>query len=58
MAIYRLMQNSTMKPDEISCITAAYEQTLHSVTRGLSGKELDDFQIQSSSDGKQHSARR
>ena len=31
MAIYRLMQNSTMKPDEISCITAAYEQTLHTL---------------------------
>ena len=29
MAIYRLMQNSTMKPDEISGITAAYEKTLH-----------------------------
>ena len=29
MAIYRLMHNSTMKPDEISCITAAYGQTLH-----------------------------
>ena len=28
MAIYRLMQNSTMKPDEI---TEAYEQTLHTL---------------------------
>jgi hypothetical protein len=25
------MQNSTMKPDEISSITAAYEQTLHTL---------------------------
>ena len=38
MAIYRLMQNSTMKPDEISCITAAYEQTLHT----LCVKDRDD----------------
>lgn len=38
MAIYRLMQNSTMKPNEISCITAAYEQTLHT----LYVKDRDD----------------
>jgi hypothetical protein len=38
MAIYRLMQNSTMKPDEISSITAAYEQTLHT----LCVKDRDD----------------
>jgi hypothetical protein len=38
MAIYRLIQNSTMKPDEISCITAAYEQTLHT----LCVKDRDD----------------
>ena len=38
MAIYRLMQNSTMKPDEISCITAAYEKTLHT----LCVKDRDD----------------
>jgi hypothetical protein len=38
MAIYRLMQNSTMKPDEISCITAAYEQALQT----LCVKDRDD----------------
>ena len=38
MAIYRLMQNSTMKPDEIRYITAAYEQTLHT----LCVKDRDD----------------
>jgi hypothetical protein len=29
VAIYRLLQNSTMQPDEISHVTAAYELTLH-----------------------------
>jgi hypothetical protein len=38
MAIYRLMQNSTMRPDEISCVTAAYEQALHT----LCVKDRDD----------------
>jgi hypothetical protein len=32
------MQNSTMKPDEISSITAAHEQTLHT----LCVKDRDD----------------
>ena len=38
MAIYRLMQNSTMKPDEISRITEAYEHALHT----LCVKDRDD----------------
>jgi hypothetical protein len=38
MAIYRLLKNSALGPDEISCITAAYEQTLHT----LSVKDRDD----------------
>jgi hypothetical protein len=29
MAIYRLLQNSTMEPEEIGRIKAAYEQALH-----------------------------
>ncbi|XIA67714.1 hypothetical protein ACFIOY_11055 [Bradyrhizobium sp. TZ2] len=29
MAIYRLLQNSTVEPEEVGRITAAYEQTLH-----------------------------
>jgi hypothetical protein len=29
MAIYRLLQNSTMEPEKISRITEAYEQALH-----------------------------
>lgn len=31
MAIYRLLQNSTMEPELISRITAAYEQALHTL---------------------------
>ena len=31
MAIYRLLRNSTMAPEEISRITEAYEQALHSL---------------------------
>ena len=31
MAIYRLLQHSTMGPKELSCITAAYEQALHTL---------------------------
>jgi hypothetical protein len=38
MAIYRLLQNSTMEPEEIGRITAAYEQTLHT----LCVKDRDD----------------
>ncbi|MCP1761967.1 hypothetical protein [Bradyrhizobium japonicum] len=38
MAIYRLLQNSGMKPDEVSCITAAYERAL----RTLCVKDRDD----------------
>jgi hypothetical protein len=38
MAIYRLLKNSALGPDEISCITAAYEQTLHT----LCVKDRDD----------------
>ena len=38
MAIYRLMQNATMKPDEISRITEAYEHALHT----LCVKDRDD----------------
>jgi hypothetical protein len=38
LAIYRLLQNSTMQPDEISRVTAAYEQALHT----LCVKDRDD----------------
>jgi hypothetical protein len=38
MAIYRLLKNSTLEPEEISHITEAYEQTL----RTLSLKDRDD----------------
>jgi hypothetical protein len=38
VAIYRLLQNSTMRPDEISRVTAAYEQALHT----LCVKDRDD----------------
>ncbi|MGY4622621.1 hypothetical protein [Bradyrhizobium sp. USDA 4486] len=38
MAIYRLLQNSGMRPEEISSITAAYEQALHA----LCVKDRDD----------------
>jgi hypothetical protein len=38
VAIYRLLQNSTMQPDEISRVTAAYEQALHT----LCVKDRDD----------------
>jgi len=38
MAIYRLLQNLTMQPDEISRVTAAYEQALHT----LCVKDRDD----------------
>jgi len=38
MAIYRLLQNSTMGPKEISRITEAYEQALHT----LCVKDRDD----------------
>jgi hypothetical protein len=38
MAIYRLLQHSTMGPKEVSCITAAYEQALHT----LCVKDRDD----------------
>ena len=38
MAIYRLLKNSALGPDEIICITAAYEQTL----RTLCVKDRDD----------------
>jgi hypothetical protein len=38
MAIYRLLQNSTMEPEEISRITEAYEQALHT----LCVKDRDD----------------
>jgi hypothetical protein len=38
MAIYRLLKNSALGPDEIICITAAYEQTLHT----LCVKDRDD----------------
>ena len=31
MAIYRLLKNCTLEADEISRITAAYEQTLHTL---------------------------
>ena len=38
MAIYRLLRNSTMAPDAISRVTAAYEQALHT----LGVKDRDD----------------
>jgi hypothetical protein len=38
MAIYRLLQNFTMEPETVSCITAAYEQALHT----LCVKDRDD----------------
>jgi hypothetical protein len=38
MAIYRLLQNSPMGPKEISRITEAYEQALHT----LCVKDRDD----------------
>ena len=31
MAIRRLLQNSTVSTEEITCITAAYEQALHTL---------------------------
>ena len=38
MAIYRLLKNSTLEPKEISRITEAYEQALHT----LGVKDRDD----------------
>ena len=38
MAIYRLLKNSTLVPEEISRITEAYEQALHT----LCVKDRDD----------------
>ena len=38
MAIYRLLKNSTLGPEEISRITAAYEQALNT----LCVKDRDD----------------
>jgi hypothetical protein len=38
MAIYRLLKNSTIEPQEVSQITAAYEQALHI----LGVKDRDD----------------
>jgi hypothetical protein len=38
VAIYRLLKNSTMQPGEISRVTAAYEQALHT----LCVKDRDD----------------
>jgi hypothetical protein len=38
MAIYRLLKNSTLKPEEIARITEAYEQSLHI----LGVKDRDD----------------
>jgi hypothetical protein len=38
MAIYRLLQNSTIEPGVISCITEAYDQALHT----LCVKDRDD----------------
>jgi len=38
MAIYRLLKNSTLEPEEISHITEAYEQALHT----LCVKDRDD----------------
>jgi hypothetical protein len=31
MAIYRLLKNSTLEPEEIARITKAYEQALHTL---------------------------
>jgi hypothetical protein len=39
MAIYRLLRNSTLEPEEISRITEAYEQALHT----LCVKDRDDL---------------
>jgi len=38
VAIYRLLKNSTLEPEEIARITKAYEQALHT----LCVKERDD----------------
>jgi hypothetical protein len=38
VAIYRLLKNSTLEPEEIARITKAYEQALHT----LCVQELDD----------------
>ena len=38
MAIYRLLKNSTLGPEEISRITVAYQQALHT----LCVKDRDD----------------
>ena len=38
MAIYRLLKNSTLEPEEIACITKAYEEALHT----LCVEERDD----------------
>jgi len=38
MAIYRLLKNSTLQPEEISRITVAYQQALHT----LCVKDRDD----------------
>ena len=38
MAIYRLLENSTLEPEELSCITEAYKQALHT----LCVKDRDD----------------
>jgi len=38
MAIYRLLKNSTLEPEEIAHITKAYEQALHT----LCVKDRDD----------------
>ena len=38
MAIFRLLKNSTLEPEEISRITEAYEKALHT----LSVKDRDD----------------
>ena len=38
MAIYRLLKNATLEPEEISCIMQAYEQAL----RTLCVKDRDD----------------
>jgi hypothetical protein len=35
MAIYRLLKNSTLEPEEISRITEAYEQALHTLSRSM-----------------------
>jgi hypothetical protein len=39
MAIYRLLKNSTLEPEEIARITEAYEQALHT----LCAKDRDDL---------------